>query len=326
MEVMNLYILPFLVIYFMVCFFNSIFMRYFALPNDKLNLNSSFKMKIVSTIAELQALLSDARQQKSTIGLVPTMGALHEGHASLVRRSVKENDITVVSIFLNPTQFNDKNDLAKYPRTLEADCTLLGKCGASIVFAPSVDEIYPEPDTRVFKYPPTDSVMEGAFRPGHFNGVCQIVSKLFEYVNPDRAYFGEKDYQQIAVIRRMVDDLGFDLQIIPCPVVREENGLAMSSRNTLLTEEEHQIANRIFQTLNESREWAQRETVQEVHDHVVAQINSVDGLKVQYYSIVDGRTLADVTAWTDSEDIVGCITVFCGSSPIRLIDHIRYKG
>ena len=254
------------------------------------------------------------------------MGALHAGHASLVRRSVEENDVTVVSIFLNPTQFNDKTDLAKYPRTLDADCRLLEECGATIAFAPSVDEIYPEPDTRQFSYPPTDSVMEGAFRPGHFNGVCQIVSKLFAMTEPDRAYFGEKDFQQIAVIRRMADDLGFKLQIVPCPVIREQSGLAMSSRNTLLTPEERETAAAIYQTLRTSREWMNEMTVEEVHDKVVADINAVEGLQVQYYSIVDGRSLADVGSWDESDDIVGCITVFCGSQPIRLIDHVRYKG
>ena len=283
-------------------------------------------MKRIFTIAGLQSELREARSQGKTVGLVPTMGALHEGHASLVRRSVQENDLTVVSVFLNPTQFNDKTDLAKYPRTLEADCELLEACGASIVFAPSVEEIYPEPDTRRFSYPPTDSVMEGAFRPGHFNGVCQIVSKLFMMVEPDRAYFGEKDFQQIAVIRRMVDDLGFGLEIVPCPVVREEGGLAMSSRNTLLSAGERAIANRIYQTLRESLEWARTETVGEVHDRVVEQIDATPGLKVQYFSIVDGRTLADISSWQDSTDIVGCITVFCGSQPVRLIDHIRYKA
>ena len=283
-------------------------------------------MKRITSIAALRAELDMVRKAGQTVGLVPTMGALHEGHASLVRRSVSENDVTVVSIFLNPTQFNDKTDLAKYPRTLEADCALLEQCGATIAFAPSVEEIYPEPDTRKFSYPPTDSVMEGAFRPGHFNGVCQIVSKLFAFVEPDRAYFGEKDFQQIAVIRRMVEDLGFRLQIVPCPVVREEGGLAKSSRNTLLTEAERQTANHIYQTLRQSRDWMEGMSVQEVHDRVVSDINAVSGLEVQYYSIVDGRTLADVNTWAESDDIVGCITVFCGSQPIRLIDHIRYKG
>ena len=280
-------------------------------------------MLIIHKISELQSQLQAERQKGHTIGLVPTMGALHEGHASLVRRSVSENDVTVVSIFLNPTQFNDKADLERYPRTLEADCQLLEKCGAQIVFAPSVEEIYPEPDTRSFSYPPTDSVMEGAMRPGHFNGVCQIVSKLFSYTDPDRGYFGEKDYQQIAVIKRMVTDLGFKLQIISCPVIREESGLARSSRNTLLTADERVLAANIYRVMKESL--ALNASVQQTHDYVVDTINAIDGLDVQYFSIVDGDTLADVSSWDESDSIVGCITVFCGSKPIRLIDHIRYK-
>lgn len=280
-------------------------------------------MLIVQTIAELKACLNGEREQGHSVGLVPTMGALHAGHASLVERSVKENDVTVVSIFLNPTQFNDKKDLERYPRTLEADCLLLEKCGAQVVFAPSVEEVYPEPDTRVFSYPPTDSVMEGAFRPGHFNGVCQIVSKLFDYVEPDRAYFGEKDYQQICVIRRMVEDLKMDINIVACPVIREESGLARSSRNTLLSDEERQLAAHIYRVLSESRK--QQMSVAETHDFVVSEIDAIEGLKVQYFSIVDGLTLADVSTWDDAESVVGCITVYCGAVPIRLIDHIRYK-
>jgi pantoate--beta-alanine ligase len=280
-------------------------------------------MLIVQTIAELKACLNGEREQGHSVGLVPTMGALHAGHASLVERSVKENDVTVVSIFLNPTQFNDKKDLERYPRTLEADCELLDKCGAQVVFAPSVDEVYPEPDTRVFSYPPTDSVMEGAFRPGHFNGVCQIVSKLFDYVEPDRAYFGEKDYQQICVIRRMVEDLKMDINIVACPVIREESGLARSSRNTLLSDDERQLAAHIYRVLSESRK--KQMSVAETHDFVVSEIDAIEGLKVQYFSIVDGLTLADVSTWDDAESVVGCITVYCGAVPIRLIDHIRYK-
>ncbi len=280
-------------------------------------------MQVINEIAVLQSVLTTFRAQGKTIGLVPTMGALHAGHASLVRRSVQENDITVVSVFLNPTQFNDKKDLEHYPRTLDADCELLDQCGADLVFAPSVSEIYPEPDTRHFSYPPTDSVMEGAFRPGHFNGVCQIVSKLFSYVQPDRAYFGEKDFQQIAVIRRMVEDLGFDLTIVPCPVIRQEDGLAMSSRNALLSPEERTLAANIYRVMKES--FSLQTSVQATHDYVVDSINAISGLKVQYYNIVDGKSLADVDSWEDSDDIVGCITVFCGATPIRLIDHIRYK-
>ena len=280
-------------------------------------------MEVINTISKLRERLAQERKEGHTIGLVPTMGALHEGHASLVRRSVEENDVTAVSIFLNPTQFNDPKDLERYPRTLDADCRLLEQCKADIAFAPTVKEIYPEPDTRQFSYPPTDSVMEGAMRPGHFNGVCQIVSKLFMYVEPDRAYFGEKDYQQIAVIRRMVDDLGFKLEIVPCPVVRQSDGLALSSRNALLSKKEKVTAANIFRIMDESRSLGL--SVQQTHDYVVDAINAIDGLEVQYFSIVDGDSLADVTSWDDAPSIVGCITVFCGTKPIRLIDHIRYK-
>ena len=298
------------------CFFASLFGKYCVILRPE--------MKTIHTIQELRAELSAARRAGKTVGLVPTMGALHEGHASLVRRSVSENDVTVVSIFLNPTQFNDKNDLKRYPRTLEADCALLETCGAQIAFAPSVEEVYPEPDTRHFSYPPTDAVMEGAMRPGHFNGVCQVVSKLFGYVEPDRAYFGEKDFQQIAVIRRMVDDLGFKLQIVPCPVVREADGLAMSSRNTLLTPEERAIAPTIYAALKASRDFARSHSVDLTRQYVVSRINAIAGLQVEYYAIVDADTLLDVHSWTDAPAVVGCITVYCGQKPIRLIDHIHY--
>ena len=281
-------------------------------------------MKIVKNISELRALLDSVRAEGKTIGLVPTMGALHEGHASLVRRSVAENDVTVVSIFLNPTQFNDKRDLERYPRTLESDCNLLRDRGATVAFAPSVDEVYPEPDTRQFSYPPTDAVMEGAFRPGHFNGVCQIVSKLFAWVEPTRAYFGEKDFQQIAVIRRMVEDLGFPLEIVPCPVVREESGLALSSRNNLLSDTERRAAAHIYHVLQWSIPFAKDHSVKQTHQFVVDCINAHPALEVEYYAIEDGKTLADINTWAETDFPVGCITVYCGQKPIRLIDHIRY--
>ena len=282
-------------------------------------------MKLVHTIEDLQRNLAEARAKGEKIGLVPTMGALHEGHASLVRRCAEENEVTVVSVFLNPTQFNDKKDLEKYPRTLDADCRLLESVGADIVFAPSVEEMYPQPDNRKFSYPSVDSVMEGAFRPGHFNGVCLIVSKLFAAVAPDRAYFGEKDFQQIAVIRAMVEDLHIEVEIISCPVVREQSGLAMSSRNTLLTDGERAIAANIFRVLMKSKNFASGHTLDETRRYVIDSLNAVIGLEVQYFSIVDGETLQELEEWTDSDDIVGCITVFCGSQPILKIEHIRYK-
>lgn len=282
-------------------------------------------MKVFKKIVDLQNALFDERKAGKTVGLVPTMGALHEGHASLVQRSVKDNDVTVVSVFVNPTQFNDKNDLKNYPRDLEADCRLLEDCHADYVLAPEVEEMYPTPDKRQFEYPPVSTVMEGAHRPGHFNGVCQVVSRLFYIVRPDRAYFGEKDWQQIAVVKAMVRHLGLKVQIVECPIVREADGLAKSSRNTLLTPEERSIAPAIYKALKESVEYAKTHTLQETHDKVVSDINAVDGLSVEYFAIVDGNTLQDIKSWQDSAYVVGCITVYCGKTPIRLIDHIKYS-
>lgn len=282
-------------------------------------------MKVVNTVQELKAELAAFRSEGKKIGLVPTMGALHAGHASLVGLSVKENDVTVVSVFVNPTQFNDKKDLETYPRTLEADCRLLESMGADIVFAPSAEEVYPEPDTRTFSYPPTDTVMEGAFRPGHFNGVCQIVSKLFSYVEPDKAYFGEKDFQQIAVVKAMVKDLNIPVEICPCKIVREDDGLALSSRNALLTAEERTLAVNISKTLFASVDYAKEHTLEETKKFVIDTINAHEGLEVQYYEIVDGDSLRSLASWDDSDYIVGCITVFCGARPVRLIDNVKYK-
>lgn len=283
-------------------------------------------MKVFSKIKDLQNELFLERKNGKTVGLVPTMGALHEGHASLVRQSVKDNGVTVVSVFVNPTQFNDKTDLNTYPRTLEADCKLLESVGADYVLAPSVDEIYPSPDNRHFEFPPVTTVMEGAHRPGHFNGVCQVVSRLFYIVRPDRAYFGEKDWQQIAVIKALVKYLDLNVRIVECPIVREADGLAKSSRNTLLAPGERAIAPVIYQKLSESVDYARNHTLKETHDWVVDGINATEGLQVEYFSIVDGNTLLDVENWEDTDNVVGCITVFCGDKPIRLIDHIKYNA
>lgn len=280
-------------------------------------------MKLIQTIQELRTELDALRKEGKTIGLVPTMGALHAGHASLVKRAVAENDVVVVSDFVNPTQFNDKNDLLKYPRTLEADCKLLEECGASFVFAPSVEEIYPEPDTRQFSYAPLDTVMEGKFRPGHFNGVCQIVSKLFLIVEPTRAYFGEKDFQQLAIIREMVRKYPFNLEIVGCPIVREADGLALSSRNARLSDEQRIQALQISKTLFASVEYAQTHTLAETKAFVESAISIAEGLRLEYFEIVDGNSLQTVCDWKDSSYIVGCITVFCGE--VRLIDNIKYK-
>ena len=283
-------------------------------------------MKLYRKIVELQNDLFEARKEGKSVGLVPTMGALHEGHASLIRKSAAENDVTVVSVFLNPTQFNDPADLERYPRNLEADCELIEQAGGTVVFAPSVSEMYPAEDTRHFDFPPVSTVMEGAKRPGHFNGVCQVVSRLFYIVRPDRAYFGEKDWQQIAVIKCLVKYLGLNIRIVECPIIRDEDGLAKSSRNTLLAADERAIAPNIYKVLRESVKWADTLDVKAVHDRVVSEINAIEGLEVEYFSIVDGDSLQDVQPWNDSKYIVGCITAYCGKTPIRLIDHINYKG
>ena len=286
----------------------------------------NFKMKIFEKVVDLQNELFEVRRQGKTVGLVPTMGALHDGHASLVRQSVQQNDVTVVSVFLNPTQFNDKGDLDRYPRTLDADCKLVEACGADYVFAPWVSEMYPTPDTRHFEFPPQSTVMEGAKRPGHFNGVCQVVSRLFYITRPNRAYFGEKDWQQIAVVKRLVGFINMNIEIVECPIVRDEDGLAKSSRNSLLSTDERAIAPNIYKVLKSSTNEAEKMSVQQLHDKVVADINAIEGLEVEYFDIVDGNTLLPVQSWDDTPYVVGCITVYCGKTPIRLIDHIKYKG
>lgn len=282
-------------------------------------------MIVISSVREIKDIVARERGLGKTIGLVPTMGALHAGHASLAQRSVQENDVTIASVFVNPTQFNDKNDLASYPRTLEADVKMLSELGVDYVFAPTAEEIYPEPDTRVFSYPPIDSVMEGAKRPGHFNGVCQIVSKLFLMVQPHRAYFGEKDFQQIAVVTAMTRALSLPVELCSCPIVREESGLALSSRNTLLTPEEKTTATTIYRTLKESLALTATCSIAEVAEFVTSKINGTEGLEVEYFQIVDGATLQPVESWDASNFIVGCITVYCGQRPVRLIDNITYK-
>jgi len=280
-------------------------------------------MKVFSTIADLKAEVAAQKAAGKTIGLVPTMGALHAGHASLVKKCAAENDITVVSVFVNPTQFNDKNDLKNYPRTLEKDAELLQSVGCNLIFAPSEDEIYPEPDTRVFDFAPLDKVMEGKYRPGHFNGVAQIVSKLFDIVTPDKAYFGEKDFQQLAIIREMVKQLGLPLEIVACPIVREADGLALSSRNARLTDSQRKKAVTISKVLFESRNFAPSKSIAELTDWVIDNIKKESELRVEYFEIVDGNTLQAVSDWNQTDYIVGCITVFCGE--VRLIDNIRYK-
>ncbi|MDE7153614.1 MAG: pantoate--beta-alanine ligase [Muribaculaceae bacterium] len=282
-------------------------------------------MEVIRTINELKQRVSEAKANNKTVGLVPTMGALHAGHLSLVERARNDNDVVVVSVFVNPTQFNNQEDLLTYPRTEEADCALLEKAGVDYAFIPSVEEVYPEPDTRQFDLGPVAEVMEGAMRPGHFNGVAQIVSKLFDMVQPHRAYFGEKDFQQIAVIRRMAEICGFDIDIVDCPIKREADGLAMSSRNVRLTPSQRAVAPAIHKALEEGK--ALKETgksVAEVKKFVVDTINAVDQMEVEYFEIVDPLTMQPVSEWKDSVNgnPVGCITVYCGK--VRLIDNIKF--
>ena len=284
-------------------------------------------MQIITTKSELTRQSAACLRQGKTIGFVPTMGALHEGHASLIRRACSENEVCFVSIFVNPTQFNNAEDLQKYPRTLEKDAQLLESLGVHFVFAPTPDEMYSAEEMAapfVFDFNGLDEVMEGKMRPGHFNGVVQVVSRLFELVQPTRAYFGEKDFQQLAIIRYMVErsamaHLFQDIQIIGCPIVREKSGLAMSSRNERLSEAEKQTAVAISKTLFSSMDWAKSAPVAAVQQRVIDTINAVDGLQVEYYDIVDKDTLQPTDTWHNA---VGCVTVFCG--PVRLIDNIQY--
>ncbi len=284
-------------------------------------------MQILTTKQELRRQVEACKRQGKTIGLVPTMGALHNGHASLVRRAVSENDVCFVSVFVNPTQFNNKEDLAKYPRNIRRDADFLATIGVSFVFAPTPEEMYsPEEMNQTFEFDfgGLDQVMEGKMRPGHFNGVVQVVSRLFYLVEPDRAYFGEKDYQQLAIIHYMVERSSMagtfgNLQIIDCPIVREPSGLALSSRNERLSDAEKQTALGISKTLFASLEWAKMMSVKEVEQKVIDTVNAIDGLEVEYYSIVDQSTLLPVDSFAHA---IGCITVYCG--PVRLIDNIKY--
>lgn len=282
-------------------------------------------MKVLRTVGELQEAMKLHRDAGKTIGLVPTMGALHAGHISLMNRARGDNDIVVASVFVNPTQFNNPTDLETYPRTEEADCRVLESAGVDYAFIPSVEEIYPEPDTRVFDLGEVAEVMEGAMRPGHFNGVAQIVSKLFAWVNPTRAYFGEKDFQQIAVIRRMAKLEGFNFEIVACPIVREADGLALSSRNVRLTPEQRAIAPAIHAVLSDSIAMAGAgKSVEEVKKSVISQIDAKPQMTTEYYEIVNPLTMQPAESWmTPDGPAVGCITVYCGD--VRLIDNITYS-
>ena len=284
-------------------------------------------MQIITTKLELSNQMAACIRQGKSIGFVPTMGALHAGHASLVKQACAENAVCVVSVFVNPTQFNNKEDLLKYPRNIKKDAELLADLGVDFVFAPTPEEMYSQEEMQqefAFDFAGLDQVMEGKMRPGHFNGVVQVVSRLFDLVQPTRAYFGEKDFQQLAIIHHMVERSSLSerytgLKIVDCPIVRENSGLAMSSRNERLSEQEKQTAVTISQTLFASLQWAKTASVKEVQQRVIDTINAVDGLEVEYYEIVDKDTLQPTDVW---DNAVGCVTVYCG--PVRLIDNIIY--
>ena len=278
-------------------------------------------METITNSEELRRALGS--RNRSGIGFVPTMGALHAGHRSLVERARRECATVVVSVYVNPTQFNDKTDLKNYPRTPEADLRLLEEVGADYVFMPSVEEVYPEPDTRTFDFGMIDKVMEGATRPGHFNGVAQVVSRLFDLVKPAKAYFGEKDFQQIAVIREMVRQLRIPVEIIPCPIVRGEDGLALSSRNTLLDTDHRTAAPYIYKVLKAAVEKSHQTTPDQLAAWVTAQVESNPLLKVIYFQVVDAATMQQVRTWEESPAIQGCIAVQAGD--IRLIDNIKLR-
>jgi len=281
------------------------------------------KMQVVKHIIDLRAILDIKKKEGVRIGFVPTMGALHEGHLSLVEKAGMETGFVVVSIFVNPTQFNDKGDLERYPRNLEKDIALLAPTPCKLVFAPEPDEIYPEPDTRQFNFGALEEVMEGKFRPGHFNGVAQVVSRLFDIVKPDKAFFGQKDFQQLAIINEMVRRLSIPVEIVPCPIVREKDGLAMSSRNMLLTPEQRENAVHISATLFEATSKTSEFNVPQLCKWVTDSINSNEHLNIEYLEIVDSVTLQPVQNWSDPGEKVGCIAVHCGK--IRLIDNVKFK-
>jgi len=272
------------------------------------------------TISETKNIIQEQISKGKTIGFVPTMGALHEGHLVLIRKAASENDFVVVSIFVNPIQFNNPEDLAKYPRTLEEDIQKLEGTGCSLVFAPSADEMYPEPDLTEFDFGQLDKVMEGKFRPGHFKGVAIVVKRLFEIVNPHKAYFGEKDFQQLAIIKKMVSMFQMPVQIVPCPIVRESDGLAMSSRNARLSLEERAEAPVMYKELSgikENYSWLITEGIKQL---VTGEIQESRYFRVEYVDVVDTETLLPFEDWQDAEHAVVCVAAYLGG--VRLIDNI----
>lgn len=280
-------------------------------------------MEVFTSIHSLKNFLSVQRLQNKSIGLIPTMGALHEGHISLIETASTQNDITVCSIFVNPTQFNNPEDLAKYPRTLEEDCKMLEEAGCSAVFAPTVDEMYPEQTMLTMNFGLLETVMEGASRPGHFNGVGIVVSKFFNIVQPHRAYFGQKDLQQVTVVKRLVADLSFNLELIVCPTVRENDGLAMSSRNRRLNEAERAHAPIIYKILLDAKEKILAGIdIEETKEAVQREFLVLAGFELDYFEVVNIKTLQPIHTIGTANTTALCIATFLG--PVRLIDNIVF--
>ena len=302
-------------------FLKSPFFKFLLLSNLATQLLS---MHIISNKQELKALVNKAIQSKIKIGFVPTMGALHQGHLSLVDFSLKNTDITISSIFVNPTQFNNADDFRNYPHDLKKDFTKLEKAGCHAVFTPSEKEMYPEKDNRAFDFDGLDKVMEGEYRPGHFNGVAQIVSKLFDAVTPQKAFFGQKDFQQVAIIKKMVEKLDYQIEVVACPIIREADGLAMSSRNQLLTPQHREAAPIINRVLTDSlKKIGSFKNTGQIKDWVVQEINKYPLLRVEYFEIVDEATLKQIDQIKDHIGFIGCIAVWAGN--VRLIDNIIYN-
>lgn len=278
-------------------------------------------MKIFETIAETKAFLQEQVRQGKTLGFTPTMGALHEGHLELMLQSKDENDLTICSIFVNPIQFNNKEDLKKYPRNLEDDIEKLNSIGCDVLFAPKVEEMYPEEVTKIYDFGTLDKVMEGEFRPGHFNGVAVVVKLLFDIIEPHKAYFGLKDYQQLAIVRRMVELENLKVEVVPCDIIREDDGLAMSSRNRRLTPEQREVASAIYQNLKMLRSDFNSLKIADLKSRAIDNINMIEGFEVEYLEVVDAKTLMPVEALAENQKLVVCVAAFLGK--VRLIDNMQ---
>jgi len=277
-------------------------------------------MKIISSVSELEIFLSKTSKDKS-LGFVPTMGALHQGHISLVEKAISQNDMSLCSIFVNPTQFNHTEDLDKYPDQLDADLTLLEKTGCDVVFTPSKAEVYPEGFiAKSYDFGNLDKVMEGKTRPGHFEGVALVVSRFFDIIRPQKAYFGEKDFQQLAIIRSLASQNYKRIEIIPCPTLREAGGLAMSSRNLLLDENYRSAAPRVYQRLLHVKKQANTKSISELKQWIAQEFKQDPDLKLEYFEISDLDSLQSSTQWSDYQVHIACIACFAGS--VRLIDNI----